>query len=159
MVDPTGDSTFPMMLQQEGQGYFKDGEVAVGTPEAVTAMTVMKQLNDKGLVDYEKGWDALVSGGVIDPDVLWSCTSCGACVQQCPVKPRSEQAACNEVDGSVTRHGIVVRMNDHGFARRQVEIFEADIGRSHRVTLDEWLHRPWGEKLIEKFVPLLDWQL
>ena len=26
-----------------------------------------------------------VSGGVIDPDVLWSCTSCGACVEQCPV--------------------------------------------------------------------------
>ena len=22
---------------------------------------------------------------MIDPDVLWSCTSCGACVQQCPV--------------------------------------------------------------------------
>ena len=25
------------------------------------------------------------AGGVIDPDVLWSCTTCGACVQQCPV--------------------------------------------------------------------------
>ncbi|MQA11100.1 MAG: 4Fe-4S dicluster domain-containing protein [Pseudonocardiaceae bacterium] len=25
------------------------------------------------------------SGGVIDPEVLWSCTSCGACVEQCPV--------------------------------------------------------------------------
>lgn len=25
------------------------------------------------------------SYGVIDPDVLWSCTNCGACVQQCPV--------------------------------------------------------------------------
>jgi Fe-S oxidoreductase len=25
------------------------------------------------------------SGGVIDPDVLWSCTTCGACVEQCPV--------------------------------------------------------------------------
>ncbi|WP_101906357.1 heterodisulfide reductase-related iron-sulfur binding cluster, partial [Mycolicibacterium setense] len=24
-------------------------------------------------------------GGVIDPDVLWSCTNCGACVEQCPV--------------------------------------------------------------------------
>jgi Fe-S oxidoreductase len=24
-------------------------------------------------------------GGVIDPDVLWACTSCGACVQECPV--------------------------------------------------------------------------
>jgi len=25
------------------------------------------------------------SFGVIDPDVLWSCTTCGACVEQCPV--------------------------------------------------------------------------
>jgi len=25
------------------------------------------------------------AGGVIDPDVLWSCTNCGACVQECPV--------------------------------------------------------------------------
>jgi Fe-S oxidoreductase len=25
------------------------------------------------------------AGGVIDPDVLWSCTNCGACVEQCPV--------------------------------------------------------------------------
>nr|WP_218621314.1 heterodisulfide reductase-related iron-sulfur binding cluster [Mycolicibacterium hippocampi] len=27
----------------------------------------------------------LEEGGVIDPDVLWSCTTCGACVEQCPV--------------------------------------------------------------------------
>jgi Fe-S oxidoreductase len=25
------------------------------------------------------------AGGVIDPDVLWACTNCGACVQECPV--------------------------------------------------------------------------
>ena len=24
-------------------------------------------------------------GGAIDPDVLWACTTCGACVQECPV--------------------------------------------------------------------------
>ncbi|WP_460403314.1 heterodisulfide reductase-related iron-sulfur binding cluster [Actinophytocola sediminis] len=24
-------------------------------------------------------------GGVIDPEVLWACTTCGACVEQCPV--------------------------------------------------------------------------
>jgi Fe-S oxidoreductase len=29
--------------------------------------------------------DALTLAGVIDPDVLWSCTTCGACVEQCPV--------------------------------------------------------------------------
>jgi Fe-S oxidoreductase len=27
----------------------------------------------------------LEEGGVIDPDVLWSCTTCGACVEECPV--------------------------------------------------------------------------
>src|SRR6476619_7101214 len=27
----------------------------------------------------------LEQGGVIDPDVLWSCTTCGACVEHCPV--------------------------------------------------------------------------
>jgi Fe-S oxidoreductase len=25
------------------------------------------------------------AGGVIDPDVIWSCTNCGACVHECPV--------------------------------------------------------------------------
>ena len=29
--------------------------------------------------------DDEVLGGVIDPDILWSCTTCGACVEQCPV--------------------------------------------------------------------------
>ena len=28
---------------------------------------------------------APTAGGIIDPDVLWSCVTCGACVQQCPV--------------------------------------------------------------------------
>ncbi|MEO9139261.1 MAG: (Fe-S)-binding protein [Jatrophihabitans sp.] len=27
----------------------------------------------------------VASGGVIDPDALWACTTCGACVEQCPV--------------------------------------------------------------------------
>ncbi len=34
--------------------------------------------------DPHLGMD-LVASGVIDPDVLWACTTCGACVQQCPV--------------------------------------------------------------------------
>jgi Fe-S oxidoreductase len=41
---------------------------------------------ERELVGATQGDPALPSGGaVIDPDVLWSCTSCGACVQQCPV--------------------------------------------------------------------------
>ncbi len=41
---------------------------------------------ERELVGATEGDPAMPSGGaVIDPDVLWSCTSCGACVQQCPV--------------------------------------------------------------------------
>jgi Fe-S oxidoreductase len=41
---------------------------------------------DRELVGATEGDPWWPSGGaVIDPDVLWSCTSCGACVQQCPV--------------------------------------------------------------------------
>ena len=29
--------------------------------------------------------DDLAASGIIDPEVLWSCTNCGACVEQCPV--------------------------------------------------------------------------
>ena len=39
---------------------------------------------DEAKADPHLGVD-LVGSGVIDPDVLWSCTTCGACVQQCPV--------------------------------------------------------------------------
>jgi len=38
------------------------------------------------LVGATEGDPSLPSGGgVIDPDVLWSCVTCGACVNQCPV--------------------------------------------------------------------------
>jgi Fe-S oxidoreductase len=41
---------------------------------------------ERPLVGETEGYAWMPEGGaVIDPDVLWSCTSCGACVQQCPV--------------------------------------------------------------------------
>ncbi|HSE10879.1 MAG TPA: heterodisulfide reductase-related iron-sulfur binding cluster [Nocardioidaceae bacterium] len=42
---------------------------------------------ERPLVGATEGdWAWMPEGGaVIDDDVLWSCTSCGACVQQCPV--------------------------------------------------------------------------
>ena len=48
---------------------------------------------------------------------------------------------------------------DREFAQQQSAIFEDDIEKSHLVTYEEWLRRPMLEKLIEKAVPLLDWQL
>ena len=41
---------------------------------------------ERPLVGATEGDPWRPSGGaVIDPDVLWSCTTCGACVEQCPV--------------------------------------------------------------------------
>ena len=49
-------------------------------PDAVKAEA------ERELVGVTEGDPTMPSGGaVIDPDVLWSCTSCGACVEQCPV--------------------------------------------------------------------------
>jgi Fe-S oxidoreductase len=43
-------------------------------------------LTDEQRVEAERPLVAPVEElGVIDPDVLWSCTTCGACVEQCPV--------------------------------------------------------------------------
>ena len=38
---------------------------------------------------------------------------------------------------------------DEAFAAQQSAIFEEDIGRSRRVTLEQWQNRPWVEKLTE----------
>jgi cardiolipin synthase len=48
---------------------------------------------------------------------------------------------------------------DAGFARRQIEVFEADLRRADRVTLDAWRGRPWREKLVEHAASLLGAQL
>ncbi|NKJ47501.1 cardiolipin synthase [Burkholderia sp. SG-MS1] len=48
---------------------------------------------------------------------------------------------------------------DRDFARQQTATFADDIGKSQRITLDAWMHRPLTEKLIEKFVWILDTQL
>ncbi|SAL44035.1 phospholipase D/transphosphatidylase [Caballeronia peredens] len=48
---------------------------------------------------------------------------------------------------------------DRDFARRQNTIFDADLARSKRITLDEWRRRPFAEKMLERVAALLDSQL
>ena len=48
---------------------------------------------------------------------------------------------------------------DADFSRRQVRIFEEDLRRSRRVSLEEWRNRPWTEKLWENAMGLLGSQL
>ena len=48
---------------------------------------------------------------------------------------------------------------DAAFAKEQVAVFEADLAKSKRITLDMWEARPLREKIAEKFASLLDSQL
>ncbi|MFE4977351.1 ABC transporter substrate-binding protein [Kitasatospora sp. NPDC056651] len=62
ILDSKLDTFFSQLLQQQGQSWFTDGKVAVATPAAERALTLLKQLVDRDLVDFESGWDGLVSG-------------------------------------------------------------------------------------------------
>ena len=48
---------------------------------------------------------------------------------------------------------------DANFAARQTQVFEQDLGRSQRVTLQTWQNRPLKEKLKEKLASMLESQL
>jgi cardiolipin synthase len=48
---------------------------------------------------------------------------------------------------------------DRTFAARQVEVFERDLAKTRRVTLEQWQNRPWYEKLVERAASLLSPQL
>ncbi|MFI6292440.1 ABC transporter substrate-binding protein [Nonomuraea sp. NPDC050790] len=59
--DLTTAAGFTTLLQQLGQGYFVDGKVAVNSAHAVRALTLLKTLKDKDLLQNEKGWDGRVT--------------------------------------------------------------------------------------------------
>jgi Fe-S oxidoreductase len=62
-----------------GGGKDLSGE-ETGTAEQLAGLDVLADGRGRAAADRR-----LDENGVIDPDVLWSCTTCGACVEQCPV--------------------------------------------------------------------------
>ena len=58
-----------------------DAAALAGVPDAAKAEAERPLV---GTSEWGEHGEA-VGGGVVDPDVLWSCTTCGACVEQCPV--------------------------------------------------------------------------
>ncbi|WP_040634939.1 (Fe-S)-binding protein [Mobilicoccus pelagius] len=62
-------------------------EDRAGLPEHVKKLATVPLVGETGYeADHPLGaYDALGPDAVIDSDVLWSCTTCGACVEQCPV--------------------------------------------------------------------------
>ena len=52
-----------------------------------------------------------------------------------------------------------LNIHDRDFAKEQLQIFEEDLKRARRITLEEWRNRPWTEKLLENAAALLGSQL
>jgi Fe-S oxidoreductase len=66
-----------LVLSLRDHAYAKAPYLLAGSPDA--APEAARAEAERPLVGTAD------DGGVIDPDVLWSCTTCGACVEQCPV--------------------------------------------------------------------------
>ena len=48
---------------------------------------------------------------------------------------------------------------DHGLAEHMTEVFEADLKVSEPITYEQWKHRPWREKLQERFAVIFRSQM
>jgi len=48
---------------------------------------------------------------------------------------------------------------DHGLAEHMTDVFEADLRASEQYTYEEWVKRPWREKLQERFASLFRSQM
>ncbi|WP_348789468.1 extracellular solute-binding protein [Leifsonia sp. NPDC080035] len=76
-ADVATGGLFQMLLQQQGQGLFDaKGDITVATPQAVAALRLEKELNDKGLLKNVKGWDARVTSAkngdsAVTPEAVW----------------------------------------------------------------------------------------
>jgi Fe-S oxidoreductase len=78
----TGKPLSPKMLilDLRDHAFAKAPYLLAGSDEARESLPeAVKQEAERPLVASSE------AGGVIDPDVLWSCTNCGACVHECPV--------------------------------------------------------------------------
>ncbi|WP_127125846.1 ABC transporter substrate-binding protein [Georgenia sp. SYP-B2076] len=76
-VDVASGAIFRMMLHQQGQGYFdENGDIAITSPEAVEALTLLQDINARGLLQNVRGWDGRVGAtkdgsSAFHPEAVW----------------------------------------------------------------------------------------
>ena len=140
----TGDETAKAALVATGveEGGAGDaGTDATGAHHHGVPESGFGRITGSNPAQYERPLVGTVEqGGVIDPDVLWSCTTCGACVEQCPVDIEHvdhivdmrryqvliESSFPSEA-GSMLRN-LENRGNPWGLPERQREDWTADVG-------------------------------
>jgi Fe-S oxidoreductase len=88
-----------VILDLRDHAFAKAPYLLAATDEERDALpgTVKEKEAERPLVGTEQ------DNGVIDPDVLWSCTNCGACVEECPV----DIEHIDHIDG-MRRHQVLI---------------------------------------------------
>jgi Fe-S oxidoreductase len=87
-----------VILDLRDHAFAKAPYLLAGSDEAREALPeAVKKEAERPLVG------TAADGGVIDPDVLWSCTNCGACVEECPV----DIEHIDHIDG-MRRHQVLI---------------------------------------------------
>ena len=85
----TGDEAAKAALAQTGVEEGGPGDAGTGSPgshRGGVPASGFGRITGSSPAQYTRPLvGTAAEGGVIDPDVLWSCTTCGACVEQCPV--------------------------------------------------------------------------
>lgn len=76
-TDIAAGGGFQARLQQLGQGLFNEkGEITLNSPEAVRVLTMLKDMNEAGLIKNVTGWDGRVTSAkdgdsAITPEAVW----------------------------------------------------------------------------------------
>jgi len=86
-----------VILDLRDHAFAKAPYLLASEEERVTLAPDILELAQRPLVGTPE------QGGVIDPEVIWSCTNCGACVEECPV----DIEHIDHIDG-MRRHQVLV---------------------------------------------------
>ncbi|GAT74499.1 extracellular solute-binding protein family 1 [Microbacterium sp. HM58-2] len=76
-TDIAAGAGFQARLQQLGQGLFDEkGEITLNSPEAVRVLTMLKDMNEAGLLKNVTGWDGRVTSAkdgdsAVTPEAVW----------------------------------------------------------------------------------------
>ncbi|WP_309105232.1 sugar ABC transporter substrate-binding protein [Microbacterium sp.] len=76
-TDVAAGAGFQARLQQLGQGLFnEEGEITLNSPEAVRVLTMLKEMNEAGLIKNVTGWDGRVTSAkdgdsAVTPEAVW----------------------------------------------------------------------------------------
>src|SRR5690242_18158772 len=86
-----------VILDLRDHAFAKAPYLLASEEERVTLAPGILELAQRPLVG------TAAEGGVIDPEVIWSCTNCGACVEECPV----DIEHIDHIDG-MRRHQVLI---------------------------------------------------